>query len=160
MPFGFVQMMVCVVGCVIAARWGHKGIVFACLMIPCLIGSGLLYGEVKLWVTPPDITGLGRAKSDEGPLLFGYYCLGKWNIMNPSPQSSAFLFGGNPLIFSWVAANTAGESLQLRTTADYVGHTKKSLSKAVWVETLLTLRHLALQCGFGCRQHRREYDMQ
>ena len=45
MPFGFVQMVVCIGGCVIAARWGHKGIVFAGIMIPCLIGSGLLYGD-------------------------------------------------------------------------------------------------------------------
>lgn len=89
MPFGFVQTCVCFAGCLLAARFGYKGLVLIGFMIPCVIGSGLLYG-------------LGRAKKDYGPLLFGYYLI-------------AFLFGGNPLIFSWLAGNTAG-------------HTKKSLA--------------------------------
>jgi MFS family permease len=88
-PFGFVQTCVCFAGCLLAARFGYKGIVLMAFMIPCVIGSGLLYG-------------LGRSHKDSGPLLFGYYLI-------------AFLFGGNPLLFSWLAANTAG-------------HTKKSLA--------------------------------
>ncbi|TXT07424.1 hypothetical protein VHUM_03144 [Vanrija humicola] len=88
-PFGFVQTAVCFAGCILAARFGYKGIVLIAFMLPCILGSGLLYG-------------LGREKSLIGPLLFGYYCIG-------------FLFGGNPLIFSWLAANTGG-------------HTKKSLA--------------------------------
>jgi hypothetical protein len=52
-------------------------------MLPCVLGSGLLYG-------------LGRTANYQGGLLFGYYCI-------------AFLFGCNPLIFSWLAANTGGE---------------------------------------------------
>lgn len=89
MPFGFVQTCVCVLGCLLAARFGYKGFVLIGFMIPCVLGAGLLYG-------------LGREKSDMGPLLFGYYCIG-------------FLFGGNPLMFSWVASNMGG-------------HTKKSLA--------------------------------
>ncbi|GFZ51567.1 LOW QUALITY PROTEIN: hypothetical protein JCM24511_09334 [Saitozyma sp. JCM 24511] len=88
-PFGFVQAAVCVVGCLLAARFGYKGLVIIAFMIPCVLGAGLLYG-------------LGRTANYQGGLLFGYYCIG-------------FLFGCNPLIFSWLAANTSG-------------HTKKSLA--------------------------------
>lgn len=91
MPFGFVQLCVCLGGCLAAARWRKKSVIMVVLLIPCVLGSGLLYG-------------LGRGKKYSGPLLFGYYCL-------------AFLFGTNPIVFSWVAANTAG-------------HTKKSLGKS------------------------------
>ncbi|GFZ47569.1 hypothetical protein JCM24511_05313 [Saitozyma sp. JCM 24511] len=88
-PFGFVQAAVCVLGCILAARFGYKGLVIISFMLPCVLGSGLLYG-------------LGRTANFQGGLLFGYYCIG-------------FLFGCNPLIFSWIAANTGG-------------HTKKSLA--------------------------------
>jgi hypothetical protein len=82
-PFGFVQATVCFVGCLCAARFGYKSIVIIAFMLPCVLGSGLLYG-------------LGRTANYQGGLLFGYYCI-------------AFLFGCNPLIFSWLAANTGGE---------------------------------------------------
>jgi MFS family permease len=82
-PFGFVQAAVCVIGCLLAARFGYKGLVIIGFMIPCVLGAGLLYG-------------LGRTPNYQGGLLFGYYCIG-------------FLFGCNPLIFSWLAANTGGE---------------------------------------------------
>ena len=43
------------------------------------------------------LDGLGRAKSEQPALLAAYYMI-------------AFLFGGNPLIISWIAGNTAGQS--------------------------------------------------
>jgi len=86
-PFGFVQASVCVIGCLIAARFGYKGAVLIGFMLPCVLGSGLLYG-------------LGRTPNFQGGLLFGYFLFGYYCI--------GFLFGGNPLIFSWLAANTSG----------------------------------------------------
>lgn len=43
----------------LALRFKLKSVFLALLCIPCIIGSGLLYG-------------LGREKKDTGPLLFGY----------------------------------------------------------------------------------------
>lgn len=88
-PFGFVQTVVCFLGCILAARFGYKGFVLISFMLPCIIGSVLLFT-------------LGHAAKDNGPRLFGYYLI-------------AFLFGGNPLIFSWLAGNVGG-------------YTKKSLA--------------------------------
>ncbi|GFZ50389.1 hypothetical protein JCM24511_08146 [Saitozyma sp. JCM 24511] len=88
-PFGFVQAAVCVLGSILAARFGYKGVVIISFMLPCVLGAGLLYG-------------LGRTANFQGGLLFGYYCIG-------------FLFGCNPLIYAWVAANNGG-------------HTKKSFA--------------------------------
>jgi hypothetical protein len=62
MPFGFLQLVVCVVGCMAAAKWRRKSTIMFALLIPCVIGSGLLYG-------------LGRGPQYSGPLLFGYYLL-------------------------------------------------------------------------------------
>jgi hypothetical protein len=74
-----------VLGSILAARFGYKGIVIISFMVPCVLGSGLLYG-------------LGRTTNFQGGLLFGYYCIG-------------FLFGCNPLIYAWVAANNGGMSI-------------------------------------------------
>jgi MFS family permease len=86
-PFGFVQTCVCFAGCLLAARFGYKGAILMSFMIPCVFGSAMLYG-------------IGDRLN--GLRLFSYYCI-------------AFLFGGNPLLFAWLAGNTGG-------------HTKKSLS--------------------------------
>lgn len=86
-PFGFVQTAVCLGGCYLAAKFRFKGIVLISFMVPCVIGASLLYAL--------------KAEHARGAMLAGYYLIG-------------FLFGGNPLMFSWVVANVAG-------------HTKKSL---------------------------------
>jgi len=44
-PFGFVQSAVCILGCLFAARFGYKGLIIISLMLPCILGAGLLYGE-------------------------------------------------------------------------------------------------------------------
>lgn len=72
-------------GSILAARFGYKGVVIISFMLPCVLGAGLLYG-------------LGRTANFQGGLLFGYYCIG-------------FLFGCNPLIYAWVAANNGGMSI-------------------------------------------------
>ena len=57
-----------------------------CLYIlPTIAGLGLLYGQGV------------SANFNQGAALGGYYLL-------------AFLFGGNPLIVSWMMANTAGQT--------------------------------------------------
>ena len=45
MPFGVVQAICCLSSAVLAARFGRKGLVLLGFIIPCLIGSGLLYGK-------------------------------------------------------------------------------------------------------------------
>lgn len=48
MPFGFVQLCVCLGGCTIAAKWGRKGFVLIGILLPCVLGSGLLFGPSNL----------------------------------------------------------------------------------------------------------------
>ncbi|KAJ9099725.1 hypothetical protein QFC20_005603 [Naganishia adeliensis] len=71
----FIQASVILVVCWLAVRYKHKSIFLGILLVPCIVGSGLLYG-------------LGRGKKYTGPLLLGYYLIG-------------FLYGANPLITSW-----------------------------------------------------------
>ena len=47
-PFGFVQSAVCILGCLFAARYGYKGLVLVAFMLPCILGSGLLYGKFTI----------------------------------------------------------------------------------------------------------------
>jgi hypothetical protein len=82
MPFGAVQFLI-----IIAASWAAqkvklKSAVLATFMLPVVAGLAVLYS-------------LGRTKSEQAPLLAAYYLL-------------AFLFGGNPLIVSWIVGNTGG----------------------------------------------------
>ncbi|KAL7416388.1 allantoate permease-like protein [Mrakia frigida] len=90
-PFGVIQVSVILLSCWCATRFKGKAAILALLMIPCVAGSAILYG-------------LGRGKSLTGPLLFGYYIIG-------------FLFAGNPLIVSWIASNTAGQTKKSVTMA-------------------------------------------
>jgi hypothetical protein len=46
-PFGFVQSSVCLLGCLLAAKYGFKGVILIAFMLPCVLGAGLLYGEVE-----------------------------------------------------------------------------------------------------------------
>jgi hypothetical protein len=51
---------VCILGLAYAAtKFSKKSISLGILVIPCIVGSALLYG-------------LGREKKDTGPLLLGY----------------------------------------------------------------------------------------
>jgi hypothetical protein len=126
-PFGFVQAAVCVIGCLLAARFGYKGLVIIGFMIPCVLGAGLLYG-------------LGRTPNYQGGLLFGYYCIG-------------FLFGCNPLIFSWLAANTSG-TYPFPILFDRVYPILSGAYRTHRAHEEVP-RHLAMQRRLSCGQHSR-----
>ena len=82
MPFGALQLIVILLASYAAQKAKLKSGILAIFMLPVVAGLAMLY------VLP-------RAKSDQGSLLAAYYLL-------------AFLFGGNPLIVSWIVGNTGG----------------------------------------------------
>lgn len=79
-PFGFVQLIIIFPTAWLAYRLRLKSPVLVALMIPVLAGAVMLYV---------------LDRSHTPPLLAAYYML-------------AFLFGGNPLIMSWLTSNTGG----------------------------------------------------
>ncbi|TKW59111.1 putative transporter [Colletotrichum tanaceti] len=79
-PFGFVQLVVIFPASYLAHRFRIKSAFLAAILAPVLAGAVMLYV-------------LGR--DSVPPLLAAYYML-------------AFLFGGNPLIVSWMISNIAG----------------------------------------------------
>ena len=85
-PFGALQFIVILLASFLAQRARLKGIVLGTFMLPVVAGLAMLY------VLPRTSSGTGP---DQGALLAGYYLL-------------AFLFGGNPLIVTWIVGNTAG----------------------------------------------------
>lgn len=85
MPFGALQFVSILIASRAAAMWKYKGPVLVAFMVPVVVGLAMLYTE-------------GTATQFHQPVaLAGYYLL-------------AFLFGGNPLIVSWMVANTAGQT--------------------------------------------------
>lgn len=85
MPFGFLQFLAILAGCYCAYKFKLKSAVLAVFIIPVIIGLALLYVENAATVLK------------QGPALVGYYFL-------------AFLFGANPIIVSWIVANTGGQT--------------------------------------------------
>lgn len=84
-PFGILQLMVILFSSWAALKVKSKSIPLAILVVPSLIGCILLYTE-------------GTSGNFRQPVaLVGYYLL-------------AFNFGCNPLIVSWMVANTAGQT--------------------------------------------------
>ncbi|KAI4527611.1 MFS general substrate transporter [Schizophyllum commune Loenen D] len=82
LPLGAIQIIVIVFSSYAAYQWRYKGPVLVGLSLVVLLGLILLYVIEE---------------SNTGVRLFAYYLL-------------AFLFGINPLIVSWIAANTAGST--------------------------------------------------
>ena len=82
MPFGALQFIVILAASYAAQKAKLKSAVLACFMVPVVAGLAVLYV-------------INRSKSEQAPLLVAYYLL-------------AFLFGGNPLIVSWIVGNTGG----------------------------------------------------
>jgi hypothetical protein len=80
MPFGAVQFFIILLASYAAQKARLKAPVLLFLVLPVLAGLAMLYAIPR---------------KDTGALLGGYYLL-------------AFLFGGNPLIVSWIVGNTAG----------------------------------------------------
>ncbi|WWD22307.1 hypothetical protein CI109_106798 [Kwoniella shandongensis] len=85
MPFGFLQFLAILAGCFVATKFKLKSGVLAVFIVPVIVGLVLLYVENT------------SANFKQAPALAGYYLL-------------AFLFGGNPIIVSWMVANTAGQT--------------------------------------------------
>ncbi|KAH8889437.1 MFS general substrate transporter [Thozetella sp. PMI_491] len=79
-PFGFVQLIVIFPTAWLAYRLRLKSPVLVTLLLPVLAGAVMLYV---------------LDRSYNPPLLAAYYML-------------AFLFGGNPIIMSWMTSNTGG----------------------------------------------------
>ncbi|KAL4910495.1 hypothetical protein BDW74DRAFT_171960 [Aspergillus multicolor] len=84
MPFGAIQLIATLGGAWLATRYKTKGGVVALLCLPAIAGCVMLL-EIP------------RGDSHKGPLLAGYY------IISVYP-------GITPMIYSWAAANTAGET--------------------------------------------------
>ncbi|WVF66373.1 hypothetical protein IAT40_001113 [Kwoniella sp. CBS 6097] len=82
MPFGFLQLCAILTGCFAAQKFKIKSAVLAVYVVPVIVGLVLLYVE-------------GKGAAKRAPMLVGYYLL-------------SFLYGGNPIIVSWMVANTAG----------------------------------------------------
>lgn len=81
-PFGAVQLAVILPASWLAHRYRMKSPFLLIIMVPVLTGNVMLY-------TLP--------RTNSGPLLAGYYLF-------------AFLFGGNPLIVSWMISNIGGST--------------------------------------------------
>lgn len=85
MPFGFLQFLCIIAASYAAQMWRLKSAVLAIFVVPVIVGLVLLYTQ-----SSPE-------GFNQGPALAGYMML-------------AFLFGGNPLIVTWMAANTGGQT--------------------------------------------------
>ncbi|KAG5979081.1 hypothetical protein E4U54_006983 [Claviceps lovelessii] len=92
-PFGAVQVVVIVLACYLAQRARLKGAVLVLFMLPVAAGLAVLFS-------------VRRDPSARPALLVGYYLL-------------AFMYGGIPLIVTWIVGNTAGT-------------TKKSVAMSVY----------------------------
>ncbi|KAL4772868.1 major facilitator superfamily domain-containing protein [Aspergillus nidulans var. acristatus] len=84
MPFGAIQLIATLGGAWLATRYKTKGGVIALLCLPAIAGCVMLL-EIP------------RGDAHKGPLLAGYY------IISVYP-------GITPMIYSWAAGNTAGET--------------------------------------------------
>jgi hypothetical protein len=90
-PFGFVQLCATIGGAMISQRIKQKGPIIAALCIPPIIGC------VMLMVISHDA-------DHKAPLLVGYYMISVYP-------------GISPLIYSWSAQNTAGDTKRKCVTA-------------------------------------------
>ncbi|KAJ5971525.1 Major facilitator superfamily domain general substrate transporter [Penicillium vulpinum] len=93
-PFGAMQTIVILASCWCAYKLKLKSAVIITFMIPVVVGIAILYA------LPHDVS------KNQGPLLLAYYLC-------------AFLFAANPLLLSWVVANTAGAAKTSTTMALY-----------------------------------------
>ncbi|WVQ97274.1 hypothetical protein IAU59_004385 [Kwoniella sp. CBS 9459] len=85
MPFGALQFIAIIAASYATQKFKLKGPVLAVFIAPVLIGLALLYHANRQPVVNTKMA------------LGGYYML-------------SFLFGGNPIIVSWMVANTAGST--------------------------------------------------
>ncbi|KAL2821223.1 major facilitator superfamily domain-containing protein [Aspergillus granulosus] len=95
MPFGVLQLLVILFASYLAQKVRLKGMIFALFILPVVAGLGILFA-------------LPHDNSVQGALMAGYYLL-------------AFIFGGNPLIVTWIVGNTAGTTKQSIVMSLYNG---------------------------------------
>ncbi|KAL2833910.1 major facilitator superfamily domain-containing protein [Aspergillus cavernicola] len=93
MPFGAFQLIFILLASYLAQKFRSKSIIVTLFMLPVVAGLAVLYA-------------MPRDGSSQGALMAGYYLL-------------ASLFGGNPLIVSWIVGNTAGTTKQSVVTSLY-----------------------------------------
>ena len=84
MPFGAVQIIIILLASFAAQKARLKSPILVAIVLPVVAGLAMLYT-------------LQRNSSNQAALLAAYYLV-------------AFLFGGNPLIVSWIVGNTAGST--------------------------------------------------
>ncbi|GBF64698.1 transporter [Trichophyton mentagrophytes] len=92
MPFGAVQVIVILLASYFAQKHRRKSAVLILLILPVITGLSILYS------LPPE--------SSHSVLVLAYYLL-------------ACIFGGNPLIVTWIVGNTAGTTKQSIITSLY-----------------------------------------
>ena len=88
MPFGALQFIMILLASYLAQKGRLKAPVLAAFMLPVIAGLAILYAVPRT--------------DSQGALMAGYYLL-------------SFLFGGNPLLVSWIVANTGGQTKQAIT---------------------------------------------
>lgn len=93
MPFGAVQLIIIILSSYAAQKSKLKGAMLILLALPVIAGLAMLYA---------------LPRTNTGGLLGGYYLL-------------AFLFGGQPLIVSWIVGNTAGTTKKSLIVSIYNG---------------------------------------
>ncbi|KAA8647799.1 hypothetical protein EYZ11_010349 [Aspergillus tanneri] len=84
MPFGALQFIIILLASWLTQKVTLKGAILAAFMLPVVAGLAILYS-------------VPRGPNAQGALMAGYYLL-------------SFLFGGNPLIVTWIVGNTAGST--------------------------------------------------
>lgn len=92
-PFGAVQTLVVIASCWVSYKASLKSAILIAFMLPVVAGIAMLYA-------------IPHTQSNQAPLLAAYYLC-------------AFLFAGNPILLSWVVANTAGAAKTSTTMALY-----------------------------------------
>jgi hypothetical protein len=85
MPFGFLKFICILIASYAVYKLRFKSAVLGLFVVPVIVGLAVLTAEAS------------GSNFKQAPALVGYYLL-------------AFLFGGNPLIVSWMVANTAGQT--------------------------------------------------
>ncbi|KAL4938813.1 hypothetical protein BDV06DRAFT_231521 [Aspergillus oleicola] len=93
MPFGAIQWIFIMLASYLTQYFRAKSMILMLFMLPVVAGLGILYA-------------VPRDDSSQGALMAGYYLL-------------SFLFGGIPLIISWIVGNTAGTTKQSVLTSLY-----------------------------------------
>lgn len=94
MPVGVMQLISMYAAFYLSMRVKNKSYVMIGIMVPCLIGGGLLYGR-------------GRAQSDRAGNLVAYYL-------------TVCYVAVTPLLFNWHSSNVAGRTKRTVTTAFFV----------------------------------------